>query len=92
MPTIIATNTPDHERAITERIKSGTTSILTEKPLALNLEQTSNIITLAKLNQVDLYTALLIRFSPAVNALHDFMMENNLIMTSGAVDWGKNRI
>lgn len=92
MPTIIASNTPDHQRAISDRIKNGARDILSEKPLALNLDQTVNIITLAKQNHVDLYTALLIRFSPAIEKLKEFMAENNLIMVNGEVDWGKNRI
>lgn len=92
MPTIIASNTPDHERAITERIKAGTKKILSEipgtkniiaeKPLALNLRQTKNLIHLAQRNKVDLYTAFLIRFSPVIARLKEFMTENDLIMVS----------
>ncbi len=91
LPTIIASNTPDHHRAISNRIQSWTRHILSEKPLALNLKQTQELVRLAQENSVDLYTALLIRFSPAVHVLKEFIQKNDLVMTSGKVVWGKNR-
>lgn len=92
MPTIIASNTPAHEKNIRDRIENGeVTSIFSEKPLGLTLEQTQSIEGSAGKHNADIYTGFLIRFSPAVEELRKFMKDRNLIMTTGSVDWGKNR-
>ncbi len=92
MPTIIASNTPAHERNIRDRIENGgVTSIFSEKPLGLTLHQTEGIEEIARKHSTDIYTGFLIRFSPAVEELRKFMKERNLVMTTGVVDWGKNR-
>lgn len=66
-------------------------SIFSEKPLGLTLQHTEDIEKSARENNADIYTGFLIRFSPAVAKLKQFMKEENLIMTTGIVDWGKNR-
>ena len=89
---IVASNTPAHTSNIRELIAWGVKSILSEKPLWLTTTEVLTINDLAKKENVSIYTAFLIAFSPAVQKVVSFMKESNLILTSWKVDWWKNRI
>ncbi|MEI9967019.1 MAG: Gfo/Idh/MocA family oxidoreductase [Candidatus Moraniibacteriota bacterium] len=88
---IIASNTPSHCVAIEALTVRGTRFIFCEKPLGLSLEETDRIDAAVRAVDGAVYTAFLINFSPAVQALIEQMRIEDLVLVEGMVTWGKNR-
>lgn len=88
---IVATNTPSHHTVIRELMEGGVRHILAEKPLGLTLEAVDNIYPTMADTGTEIYTALLMNFSPAILHVMELMRAEKLILVEGSVVWGKNR-
>lgn len=88
---IVATNTPSHHRVIIDLMECGIKQIFCEKPLGLDMMAVDEIRDAMMKHGTQIYTAMLMNFSPVLLHLIDKMRAENLVLTEGTVVWGKNR-
>lgn len=90
---IVATNTPSHHTVIEHLARMCETRwIFCEKPLGIDTAAVEDIQEVVDKYKVKVFTAFLIGFSPAVTALVNKMLDENLVLVDGSSTWGKNRI
>src|SRR3989338_2182999 len=88
---IVLVNTPFHIAVIERLIAAGVKYIFVEKPLVMNWQEAIRVRSLAENAKVEICTAYLINFSPAVAKLFDIMTGENLAVCQSMGIWWKNR-
>jgi predicted dehydrogenase len=86
---IVASSTPSHHEIVAQLAQHGIKHILCEKPLAQDIEALDHIVD--NVGDANVYTALVINFSPALAALAEFMEMHEVILLEFFGRWGKNR-
>ena len=88
----VLSNTPAHAKNIAALVARGCRNIFVEKPIVMKLEELQKLESvMMAYPEVEIYTAYLMNFSGAVNALSEYIDENDLFLRSISVEWGKDR-
>lgn len=85
----VLSNTPSHVSDITQLLALKYTHIFVEKPLGLSYAET---VQLSQRNDIKhIYVAYLMRFSGALHALRQWATAQQVSISHGHVEWGKDR-